>query len=39
MFELFLKWVDTKLAPARWLALYGEPNSSIWAELVNEPNP
>lgn len=38
-FELFLKGVNTKLAPAGLLALHGEQNSSTWAKLVNESNP
>jgi len=37
-FEPFLEWVNTKLVPAHWLALYGEANSGTWVKLVSEPN-
>lgn len=38
-FEPFLEWVNTELTRTRWLALYGKPDHSTWAELVSEPNP
>ena len=38
-FELFLEWVNTKLAPSHWLNLHGELNACTWAELANDSNP
>ena len=33
-FEPFLDWSNETLAPARWLALHGEPEHATWVELL-----
>ncbi len=36
LFEPFLEWVNDKLAPARWLGLYGTEGAT-WARLEDKP--
>lgn len=36
LFEPFLNWVNTSLAPAKWLALHGVPDRSTSATLLME---
>jgi hypothetical protein len=37
LFEPFLKWVNEKLAPARWLGIFRmSDEGATWAELMRE---
>lgn len=36
LFEPFLSWVNERLAHACQLSLYGKPDDSTWAELIDE---
>ena len=36
LFAPFLKWVNEKLAPARWLQISRNSGGSYWAELIQE---
>ena len=39
LFEGLLEWVNDSLARAKWLALYGDPDTATWARLLPGDDP